>query len=141
METMELTAIVRGGAHPAPDAVGVSCDDRSQTYADLHRRARRLANTLAELGIRRGERVATLSGNCLEIVEHMTGIALGGYVRTSLYPHSSAESNLYLLNLTGASALIVDAALYPAIAPHLPHAQALRHVLIFGGAAPQTTIG
>jgi acyl-CoA synthetase (AMP-forming)/AMP-acid ligase II len=140
METMELTAIVRGGAASHGDAVAVSCEERSQTYAELHERAGRLANALGELGIQRGERVATLSGNCLEIVEQMTGIALGGYVRTSLYAHSSAESNLYLLNLTGASALIVEATLYPELAPHLPDAELLRHVLVFGGDAPEGTI-
>jgi acyl-CoA synthetase (AMP-forming)/AMP-acid ligase II len=140
METMELTTIVRAGAVARPDAVAVSCYDRSQTYAELHERACRLANALGDLGIQRGERVATLSGNCLEIVEQMTGIASGAYVRTSLYAHSSAESNLYLLNLTGASALIVEAALYPAIAPHLPDAELLRHVLVFGGDAPEGTI-
>jgi acyl-CoA synthetase (AMP-forming)/AMP-acid ligase II len=140
METMELTAIVHAGAARHGDAIAVSCDDGSQTYTQLHQRACQLANALAALGIRRGERVATLSGNCLEIVEQMTGIALGGYVRTSLYAHSSAESNLYLLNLVEASVLIVDAAQYPAIAPHLPHAEALRHVLVFGAPAPAGTL-
>jgi non-ribosomal peptide synthetase component E (peptide arylation enzyme) len=58
METMELTAIVRAGAARHGDAIAVSCDDRSQTYTQLHQRACRLANALAALGIQRGERVA-----------------------------------------------------------------------------------
>ena len=49
----------------------------------------------------------------------MSGLALGGYVRTSLYTHNSAKSNLYLLDLVEAAALIVQRKHYDAMAPHL----------------------
>jgi acyl-CoA synthetase (AMP-forming)/AMP-acid ligase II len=140
METMELAAIVRTGAERRGDALAVSCGELTQTYAQLYDRSCRLANVLGALGVRRGERVATLSDNCLEIVEQMTAIALGGYVRTALYTYNSAESTLYLLNLLEASVLIVHADLHPALAPHLGEAAALRHVIVFGGPAPRGTL-
>jgi len=140
METMEISTIVRAGADRHGDAAAVTCGEVTQTYAQLFDRSCRLANALAALGVRPGERVATLSDNCAEIVEQMTAIALGGYVRTALYAHNSAESNLYLLNLVEASALIVDAKLYAAIAPQLHDAPALRRVLVFGGGAPAGAI-
>jgi acyl-CoA synthetase (AMP-forming)/AMP-acid ligase II len=137
---MELATIVRRGAERHGDAAAVTCGGMTQTYARLHERSCRLANALAALGVRRGERVATLSDNCAEIVEQMTAIALGGYMRAALYAHNSAESNVYLLNLVEASALIVDAKLYAAIAPHLYDAPGLRHVIVFGGGASTEAI-
>jgi acyl-CoA synthetase (AMP-forming)/AMP-acid ligase II len=136
---MDLSTIVRSGAIEYADACAVSCDGRTQTYRQLHERACRLANALAGLGVQPGDRVATLSDNCLELVEQMTGIALGGYVRAALYTHVSAESNRYLLDLVGASALIVEARLYEAIAARLSQLPDLRHVLVFGGPAPHET--
>ena len=70
----------------------------------------------------------------------MAGIALGGYVRTALYTHNSGESNLYLLDLVEASVLIVEARHYEAIAPQLPKAASVRHVLVFAGDVPAGTI-
>jgi acyl-CoA synthetase (AMP-forming)/AMP-acid ligase II len=140
MNPMDLSSIVRAGAAQRGDSTAVACDGASQTYAQLYERACRLANSMASLGVMPGERVATLSGNCLEVVEQMTAIGLGGYVRTALYAHTSAESNLYLLNLVEASVLIVDAKEYQAIEPHLTDAQTLRHVVVFGGPAPKGTI-
>ena len=140
MDTMDLPSIVRTGATRRADAAAVSCHGVTQTYVQLYERACRLANALASLGVNPGERVATLSDNCLEIVEQMTAVALGGYVRTALYAYNSAESTLYLLNLVEASVLIVQADLYPALAPHLGDATALRHVIVFGAPAPHGTV-
>ena len=137
---MDLSASVRASAARNGAAPAVHCDGQSLTFAELDERACRLANALAALGVKRGEVVAMLSDNCLETVEQLTGVGLGGYVTAPLYTHSTAESNLYLLDLVRASALIVHAGLYPAIAPVLGDAAALRHVIVFGGPAPQGTI-
>ena len=104
-----------------------------QTYEQLYERSCRLANALRALGVEQGERVATLGDNGPETVELMVGTALGGYVRTALYTHNSGESNLYLLDLVEAAALIVEARHYEAIASHLPQATSVRHVLVYDG--------
>src|SRR4051794_37366100 len=137
---MDLTIITRRGARQFAESVAVRCDDHTQTYELLYERSCRLANALCDLGVQPGERVATLSDNCTETIEQMAGIALGGHVRTALYTHNSGESNLYLLNLVEASALIVEAKHYEAIAEHLEHAAGLRHVLVFGGEIPTGTL-
>ena len=140
MDALDITSIVRTGAARHPDAVAVIFQDAAQTYGQLYERSCRLANILKSLGVNPGERVATLSENCLESVELIAGIALGGYVRSALYTYNSAESNLYLLNLVGASALILHADLYPAIAPHLGDVPGLRNVIVFGGPTPAGAI-
>jgi acyl-CoA synthetase (AMP-forming)/AMP-acid ligase II len=137
---MELSSIIRNGAREHPDRPAVRCGAQTQTYGQLHQRSCRLANTLRKLGVEPGERVATLGENCLQSIEQMSGLALGGYVRSSLYTHNAAESNLYLLNLVEASALIVQRKHYDALAPQLDEVASLRHVLVFDGQAQQAAI-
>jgi len=132
---MELSTIIRNGSREHPDNLAVRCGDQTLTYGQLHERSCRLANTLRGLGVEPGERVATLAGNCLQSIEQMSGLALGGYVRSSLYTHSATESNLYLLDLVEASALIVQREHYDALAPHLDGIATLRQVLVFDGEA------
>jgi acyl-CoA synthetase (AMP-forming)/AMP-acid ligase II len=137
---MDIVEITRQGAREFGDKPAVICADATQTYDALYERSCRLANALAALGVQGGERVATLSDNCLETIEQMAGIALGGYVRTALYTHGSPESNRYLLDLVEASTLIIEAAHYAALEPHLADADGLRHVLVFGGPIPAGTM-
>ena len=137
---MELSAIIRDRARKHPDRPAVRCGEQTQTYGQLHERSCHLANALRRLGVEPGEQVATLGDNSLQSIEQMSGLALGGYVRSSLYTHNAAESNLYLLNLVEASALIVQRKHYAALAPHLDEIGSLRHVLIFDGEAPDGTI-
>src|SRR5438309_10280013 len=137
---MDLVTLVRRGAQQFSDRCAVACEGETQTYERLYERSCRLANALAALGVQRGERVATFNDNRLESVELMAGVALGGFVRTALYTHGSPESNLYLLNLVEASALIVEARHHEALAPHLQSAPGLRHVLVLGGPAPDGTL-
>lgn len=138
---MEIAALTRKGAQQFADSVAVSFEGKSLTYGQLFERSCRLANALHALGIRPGERVATLSDNSLESVELIAGLAIGGYVRAALYTHNSTESNLYLLDdLIEASALLIDAAHYEPLAARLARARHPRHVIVLGGPAPPTTL-
>jgi acyl-CoA synthetase (AMP-forming)/AMP-acid ligase II len=132
---VELSAIIQRGAREHPDQPAVRCEGATQTYADLYERSCKLANALEALGIEPGERVATLGDNCLQSIEQMSGLALGGFVRSSLYTHNAPESNLYLLDLVEASALLIQRKHYEAIAPRLGEVAALRQVLVFDGDA------
>ncbi len=86
---------------------------RRSTYADLYRRARALAAGLQQLGIRPGDRVATLMWNHSTHLEAYFGIpAAGGVVHTlnlRLHPDELA----YIANHGAARWLIVDDVLLP----------------------------
>ncbi|ASR38098.1 hypothetical protein BAY61_27280 [Prauserella marina] len=133
---MDLASLVRTGGTRYERQPAIIYQGVTQSYGQVYLRSCRLDNALAGLGVSQGERVATLTDNSPEALELVLGIALGGYVRASLYTHNSAETNLYLLNTIGASVLIVQGHYYDAIAPHLKQAVTLRHVLVFDGAAP-----
>lgn len=132
---MDLASLIRAGAKRHAERPASVCDSTAQSYAQVHRRSCQLDNALAGLGLVQGERVATLSDNSPESLELILGVALGGYVRASLYTHHDAGTNVYLLNSIGASALIVQRQHYDAIAPYLETAHTLRHVLVLDGAA------
>ncbi len=121
---MDFATLLSRSARSYRDKVAVWCEGREQTYGELFERACRLANALAGLGVKRGERVAVLGPNGPETVEQVAGIALGGFVRSALYAHQTAEVNSYLLELVEARALIV----------HVSLAEGLEadHVIVYG---------
>ncbi|SFB49821.1 Acyl-CoA synthetase (AMP-forming)/AMP-acid ligase II [Amycolatopsis marina] len=133
---MDLASLIRTGAKHYTDQPAIVCDGRSQSYAQVYRRSCKLDNALAGLGVQQGDRVATLTDNSPEALELVFGIALGGFVRASLYTHNSAELNRYLLDHIGATVLIVQRQHYDGIAPHLASARTVRHVLVLDGEVP-----
>ncbi|MEU3273138.1 AMP-binding protein [Saccharomonospora sp. NPDC006951] len=131
---MNPTSLLAKGARIYGERIAFACGDRKQTFAELRERANRLANALRGAGIEKGERVAVLSDNAFEALEQVGGLAVGGFVRCALYAHEPAEKNLYLLRLTGASALLVQDKHYATIAPVLADAPGVRVVLVVGDA-------
>jgi len=57
---------------------------QSVTYAAWNRRANRVANALAGLGLERGDRVAILAMNTLEYLDLLFGCQKGGYIMQAL---------------------------------------------------------
>jgi len=137
---MDFGTIIENSAARYSDRIAVWCDGRTQTYAELFDRSCRIANMLAGLGLTKGDRVATLSANAFETPEQMAGIALGGFVRASLYGHETGEVNSYLLDLVDAKALLINAKLVEEIRPYFASLPKLEHVIVFDGPAPDGTI-
>ena len=131
---MDFGTILRNAARRHPDSVAVSCEEREQTYAQLFQHACQLAQGLHFLGLSPGDRVATLGPNNFHTAEQIAGLALGGFVRASLYGHESAEVNAYLIEHVGARVLIVHADSYASLSHTLDDIGCLEHVIIYGGA-------
>ena len=70
-------------------------------YADLYRRAHRLAEALAKAGLKRGERVATLMWNHYAHVEAYFGIPAAGGVLHTLNLRLSPDDIAYIANHAG----------------------------------------
>jgi acyl-CoA synthetase (AMP-forming)/AMP-acid ligase II len=138
---MDFATILRTSARNYGRNVAVWCEGSEQTYAGLYGQACRLAQALRGLGLERGDRVALLGPNGPLTVEQVAGIALGGFVRTGLYAHQTGEVNAYLLDLTGARALILDARQLDALSGHLPGVATLEHVIVYGGEPPEGMLG
>ena len=91
-----------------PDHVAVIHGGLRRTYADLYRRARRLASALAARGIGRGDTVAVLLANTPEMVECHYGVPMTGAVLNTLNTRLDAAAIRFCLEHGEAKILITD---------------------------------
>lgn len=82
-------------------------------YAQMHQRARRLAQSLQRAGLRPGEPVATLMWNHYAHLEAYFGIPAAGGVLHTLNLRLHADEIAYIFNHAGDRLLIVDDVLLP----------------------------
>jgi len=127
-----FTTALRDSCGRHADRVAVSFKGAGQTYRGLWSRSCRLANALLALGLRPGERVATLGDNNADSIEIVCGLALAGLVRCPMYVQNTPDVHLYMLNVVEAAALIVEHSYYDEIAPRLGEAPSLRHAIVQG---------
>ncbi|MGE4426837.1 MAG: class I adenylate-forming enzyme family protein [Solirubrobacteraceae bacterium] len=89
------------------DRIAIRSGGRELTFGEAWERGLRLANGLAALGIRPGDRVAVLEDNCLESSDFFLGVAAGNVVRVPLYRRNARESHAHMLRQTNCRALVV----------------------------------
>ncbi len=92
---------------------------RRFTYRMLRDRCYRLASALQQIGIERGDRVAILSPNAPALLESHFGVPLVGGVLVAINTRLAPREVAYILNHSGARALIVDTELSHVVAPVL----------------------
>jgi fatty-acyl-CoA synthase len=83
------------------------------TWGSLYRRSRRLANALTDLGLRRGDRVATLMWNQSEHLEAYLGVPSAGGVLHTLNLRLHPDELTFIARHAGDRFLIVDDVLLP----------------------------
>jgi len=113
-----------------------------RTYAEMHARAGRLASALAKLGVRPGDRVATLCWNHEQHLACYLAIpAMGAIVHTlNLRLHPSEIA--YIAQHAEDSVVIVDECLWPLFEKVRPNVRSFRHVIVIrdkGEALPPGT--
>src|SRR5210317_492394 len=82
--------------------------DRRFTFAELNARANRVASGLLEKGIRPGDRVASLLKNGIEFVETYFAVAKIGAVMVPVNWRLVAGEIAFILQDSGARALVYD---------------------------------
>lgn len=75
-----LAASITGTAHRRPDHPAIRCEDRTVSYAQLHRESNRTAHALRAAGSRPGARVAYLGKESEHYYEIVLGCAKAGMV-------------------------------------------------------------
>ncbi|MFD6281781.1 beta-ketoacyl synthase N-terminal-like domain-containing protein, partial [Streptomyces sp. NPDC060209] len=92
------------------DKVAFRDSVRSVTYAELELRTRHLAGHLAERRLHPGDRAAILLGNSVETVESYLALTRAGVIGVPLNPRVTEAELTYLLDDSGARAVITDPA-------------------------------
>jgi fatty-acyl-CoA synthase len=113
-----------------------------ETYAEMHLRARKVAQALARLGVGEGDVVATMAWNTARHMEAWYGIMGLGAVCHTLNPRLFAEQLVYIVNHAEDKYIFVDLTFVPileAIEAQLPR---VRGYIVMTDAAcmPQTKL-
>ena len=119
--------------HPA-----LVCGDTRLTWGELGARVNRLVNALHALGARKGDKVAVLVPNCVEVLELYWAAAQAGLVLVPLSPLLRGAALAALLRDSDASLVVAGHALVSEldrVRADVPAVAANRYVVV-GGADP-----
>src|ERR1044072_4949707 len=108
MDTIAAAVRDTASEHPARVAVRTKDDEVSLTWSELRARVDALAGGLAELGVKRGDRVALMLGNRPEF--HIADLAVMtlGATPVSLYPTLTPEQVAYVVADSGARVALIE---------------------------------
>jgi fatty-acyl-CoA synthase len=141
---LTLDKFLEHAAKWCPDAQVVTARDGGAIdrigYADLLVRSRKASVLLAGLGVRTGDRVATLAWNSQAHVEAWYGIMGMGAVCHTLNPRLTAEHLAAMVVQSQARVLIASADLAPLAGQILERVPGIEHLLLIDaldGTAPQ----
>ena len=96
------------------------------TYRDAHLRARKLAQALARLGIRQGDRVGTLAWNGYRHFEAFYGISSMGAVMHTINPRLFLEQIVYIVNHAEDQYVLFDLTFAPIIEKIAPQCKSVK---------------
>jgi fatty-acyl-CoA synthase len=100
------------------------------TYADFAERTLRLAGVLRDLGIKKGDRVATLAWNSHRHLEVYWAAPLSGAVLHTLNFRLSAQDLTYIINHAQDTVIFADASVYPMLAGIRDKIPSVKHIVI-----------
>ncbi len=130
---LELASLINRQARYRGPAPALTFEDVTHSYAQFAERVNRTARALAGLGIRRGDKVASLLANCRELVELTFAVPSLGAANVPLSPLLMGPGALALLADSQAAALVTQASMMPvveSIRDELPQALRRRIVLV-----------
>jgi acyl-CoA synthetase (AMP-forming)/AMP-acid ligase II len=115
-----------------PDHPAVIFEDHSLTFTQFNRRVNQLSNALLSLGLRKGDKLATILPNCLELLEIYWAVAKIGVVVVPLSPLLRGQGLTRLLNDSDAVAVITNHDFAPVLDPlriELPYIRHQHYIL------------
>ncbi|REK06738.1 MAG: long-chain fatty acid--CoA ligase [Planctomycetota bacterium] len=103
---LNLAIVLSENAKICPERTAVICDERKLTYAQLETATNRLANSLAQLGLHRGQKMLVMLPNIPEFVVAYFGVLKPGGVVVPVNILYKARELEYLLEDSEAIGLI-----------------------------------
>lgn len=112
---MNLGQHLKLNAKKYPDTVALKDAERSFTYPEVNRRINQLAHGLMRLGLEKGDKVAVLLENSIEIVEVYLATAKSGLVIVPINFRLMGKDVEYIANNSDARAIIVHDEFVPVV--------------------------
>ncbi|MCB9059513.1 MAG: acyl--CoA ligase [Calditrichae bacterium] len=113
---------------PAKNAVWFK--EQWMTYQEIDNKANSVANYLVAIGIKRGDRVALLYENSHDYIINYYAILKSGAVTVSLNNEITVDSLTYLINDSGAKAIITNKKFSRFLIPALQKTPYLKNIII-----------
>jgi len=135
---MNIGSLLTRHARYRPDHLCLVFGDRRLTYREFNGAVNRLAHALIAAGLEKGDRVATVLPNCLELMAAYWAAARTGLVMVPCSPLLQASGLASLLRDSGARLVLVDASLASSLADirsDIPDLSAGRCITVGGAAA------
>ena len=105
---MTVAEWIRRCAQRRPDGLAYVDGERRFTFAQFNDRVNRHTNGLYAAGVKRGDRVATLTNNHVECAEAVAAAAKGGFVHVPVNFRSVPREVAYVINHCGATLLFIE---------------------------------
>jgi fatty-acyl-CoA synthase len=110
------------------------------TYRDLNERARRLASRLAALGVRQGDRVATLAWNTYRHFELYFALPCAGMVLHTVNLRLADEHLVHIINHSEDRAIFVDPDLLPVLERIAGQLDTVKAFIVMADRVPETAL-
>ncbi len=137
MWEMDLAEFLRAVVRRDPDKVFVEMHGQKLTYGEFEERVNATASLFREIGVGHGERVCLFMPNCLEYLYCWFGLSSVGAIGVPINTAYKRDETAYILNDSGASALVADSGLVDIAEQAADLAPSIEHRLLVGdGAGP-----
>lgn len=103
---MLVNDFLHDSATKYPDKTALVCDNQRLTYAQVEEMSNRLANALVHYGVKRWDRVVIYMENSIEVVVAIFAILKASATFVVINPTTKEDKLVYILNNSGATALI-----------------------------------
>jgi crotonobetaine/carnitine-CoA ligase len=113
-----------------PDSEYLDVCGEKYSARQVHDSGCRLANSLAQLGVRQGDRVASLVENSGDAMLSWWGAVLGGHIAVPINTAYKGEYLRHQLNDSGSSVLVVQRSLADRAAAVVDSLDILQHVIV-----------
>jgi acyl-CoA synthetase (AMP-forming)/AMP-acid ligase II len=104
---LNMGEILKVNAQKFGDKIALKDAKRQLSFSEYNSRSCRLANGLIDLGLKKGDRIAVISTNCLEFMEIYTAVAKAGIVVVPINWRLAPRDMQFIINNSDAKAVMV----------------------------------
>ena len=126
---ISLHGLLHETAKRYPEKIAIAYREEEITYAQLETFSNQFANTLAELGLKKGDRMALFLPNTPQFLIAYFGALKAGAVVTAISPMNREREVEYQLNDSGAQSIVMLDSSYP-IVEKVKKNTLLKHIIM-----------
>ena len=130
---MKLGSAVSRAADFYRDRRALVCAGKERTFSEININSNRVANWLVGLGLKKGDKVALVSDNCVEYMETDFAIYKSGLVRVAVNPMLSSQEVVHIVKDSEASVVFVSDRLVGMIEAVRDQLTEVKHVICLSG--------